>query len=1295
MALAGTLEIQMLANIARLQADMNQAKTVVGGAMKNIESAVASAKTALGALGIGLGVGYFTSLIKGTIDAADHLNDLTQSLGINMQELAKYKLATAQSGSSLEGLGKGIKGLTNAFAEHGDELRAAGITAKTADGQIRQLADIFSKMPDGLEKTTLATKLFGKSGMELIPMLNMGAAGLDEAANKSAKYAAVMGELGPRADKFNDSMTELAMASKVASMSIINDALPAMTVIAAAMAAAAQESGSLKAAWVGFGGIAWEGVFKPLIALMKGTMATLTELNAKMLQFFGANAAATDEFRRAGQVWKEIAAMESAPPTPKEQKQFDTAAWTEQYKKLVAALGLGKKATEDSDSAYRRLLKTLNEMLLTERERTQVNKLQIELDALSAKERAKITPEKEKELKAKAALVDLMKREKDATKVYITGQEELKAILLEAGKASADLEKIRSDAITAADKQNKQMEFETTLLGMTNVQRETAIFLRQSEIDKIDAATIARGREAIAAKHVAEEAKSTQVSMWQSIESAGHQAFLSIFDTSKSVLTRIRDMLKTHLLDILYQVTIKRWLVQIAVGTSGAGVAQSAFGSSAAGSAGGGMLGNMVGSAVGRSGFSSLFGSGVGGLGGSAAGVMTAAPVYEAGTLVSAGTYASGMAGAEAVLAAIPGWGWAALAAAAIGAYLLNGGDDRTATPQLAGLGSAGTIGRGGFSGQQWVASGSSPTDLWAGSVWGDLAADQLAGFNKQIAQVFSDAEKAAKQLGLDTSSLASITSTMGATGQGVQADMAAALQKTADTIALSLMPNIRDLQQGSETLAQTFGRLAAEQAALDAQRRGLEIQLMEAQGNAAGALAAKREDELKALDASLRPLQEQIYAAQDLAAASGGAAEAMRTLADIADERRGLQDDLDALTMSSVELLAKQRNALDESNRALFDQITAAQAAQKAAQDLAAAQVLQDQAAQAAAAAEAQLAQIRQSWQNKLDLLTGATTQRQIDLAAQTDAATQALMREVFAQEDLAAAAQAAVAAAQTMAAIASQRYGLETQLLKEQGDTLMLRVRELALLDESNRPLQEQIWAIQDKAAADALAAQAAQAAAQASAQAASAAQQAADQQQRAAEQLKSAWQSATDSILDEVRRIRGLSGMSPQSLAAAQAQFAISTAQARAGDLDAANLLPELSRSILDMALATATSALEMQRLRGQIAGSLAATAGQSAARFGLALPAYASGTDYVPWTGPAMLHQGERVMTSAANDDLVAEMRAMRAELAALRGSSADTATNTGKSEKYLRNVTRGGEGMIIAADSEIPVTVVMN
>ena len=53
----------------------------------------------------------------------------------------------------------------------------------------------------------------------------------------------------------------------------------------------------------------------------------------------------------------------------------------------------------------------------------------------------------------------------------------------------------------------------------------------------------------------------------------------------------------------------------------------------------------------------------------------------------------------------------------------------------------------------------------------------------------------------------------------------------------------------------------------------------------------------------------------------------------DMLDQRKDLQNQLDELTMSSAQLLAKQRDALDESNRALFDQVQAIKAQTAATQ--------------------------------------------------------------------------------------------------------------------------------------------------------------------------------------------------------------------------------------------------------------------------------------------------------------------------------------------------------------------------
>ena len=140
-----------------------------------------------------------------------------------------------------------------------------------------------------------------------------------------------------------------------------------------------------------------------------------------------------------------------------------------------------------------------------------------------------------------------------------------------------------------------------------------------------------------------------------------------------------------------------------------------------------------------------------------------------------------------------------------------------------------------------------------------------------------------------------------------------------------------------------------------------------------------------------------------------------------------------------------------------------------------------------------------------------------------------------------------------------------------------------------------------------------------------------------------------------MDEVARIRGLMGTTPQSLAAAEAQFAIATGQARAGDIDAQRRLPGQSRAILDMAAVTAASAVDLQRLQGRMMASLETTAGFAAERFGLTL------------TGdPALL----------------VEITKLREAVEKLQRSSEQTAANTKLTAETLDNTTGGGGPMLV-------------
>lgn len=108
------------------------------------------------------------------------------------------------------------------------------------------------------------------------------------------------------------------------------------------------------------------------------------------------------------------------------------------------------------------------------------------------------------------------------------------------------------------------------------------------------------------------------------------------------------------------------------------------------------------------------------------------------------------------------------------------------------------------------------------------------------------------------------------------------------------------------------------------------------------------------------------------------------------------------------------------------------------------------------------------------------------------------------------------------------------------------------------------------------------------------------------RAAEEINRSWTSISDTLVDEVKRIRGeLADAGDQSMAYWQSQFAIDTAAARSGDEEAAKRLTDISRSLLDASGREAMSLLELQQTRAWVAQSLQDTAGYAQAIAGGAL------------------------------------------------------------------------------------------
>ena len=239
----GSVNIEIGGTTDKLQGAMNSSKSIVKSGVDSIQGA---AQAVQGYLSM-LGVGAFTSYIKGAIEAAGALADLQQKTGVSAEVLSGLEYAAKMSGTTLEGVAKGLQKLAvnmhDTAMGTGDArnaFKALGITVTDTQGNLRSVDDVmgdvadqFKTMDDGAQKTALAVKLFGKSGTELIPMLNEGSDGIAAMRQRaeelgltiSDKTASAMEALG---DKFDT----VGMASQGSARQIAANMTPALTTLA-------------------------------------------------------------------------------------------------------------------------------------------------------------------------------------------------------------------------------------------------------------------------------------------------------------------------------------------------------------------------------------------------------------------------------------------------------------------------------------------------------------------------------------------------------------------------------------------------------------------------------------------------------------------------------------------------------------------------------------------------------------------------------------------------------------------------------------------------------------------------------------------------------------------------------------------------------------------------------------------------------------------------------------------------------------------------------------------------------
>jgi hypothetical protein len=172
---------------------------------------------------------------------------LSQKTGIAVTTLQSWSVIMAENDFQAESLTSSMRTLSKKIVEARDPASEAakafkdmGIQAKdlgSTESVIRAVADRFAEMPDGIDKANYASELFGKAGLELIPILNRGSKALDESKEAAKRFGADLNELQRSGLKnADDAMDRVGVAATALKQNLASVFAPAVEYGAQALA---------------------------------------------------------------------------------------------------------------------------------------------------------------------------------------------------------------------------------------------------------------------------------------------------------------------------------------------------------------------------------------------------------------------------------------------------------------------------------------------------------------------------------------------------------------------------------------------------------------------------------------------------------------------------------------------------------------------------------------------------------------------------------------------------------------------------------------------------------------------------------------------------------------------------------------------------------------------------------------------------------------------------------------------------------------------------------------------------
>tara|TARA_R110002095_G_scaffold179790_1_gene157287 strand:+ start:1443 stop:3419 length:1977 start_codon:yes stop_codon:yes gene_type:complete len=175
-------------------------------------------------------------------DMGDQVDKMSARTGVTTDALSEMGFAAEQSGSGIETLENGFKGMDKFLlnAERGlstakDTMDDVGLSLSELSGlsedqKFELIADKLSKIEDPGRRAALAMQLFGRAGQQLVPLINGGAVGIQALRQEARDLGLSIGpEQAKNAAEFTDAWNRVKRSVTGVTFAIGGALVPTLT----------------------------------------------------------------------------------------------------------------------------------------------------------------------------------------------------------------------------------------------------------------------------------------------------------------------------------------------------------------------------------------------------------------------------------------------------------------------------------------------------------------------------------------------------------------------------------------------------------------------------------------------------------------------------------------------------------------------------------------------------------------------------------------------------------------------------------------------------------------------------------------------------------------------------------------------------------------------------------------------------------------------------------------------------------------------------------------------------------